>query len=85
MWPHTSGFPNLGGDFVDPPQYNWNQDASFDEYVIHTLYSREKASDYNATEGTTTSTSTWTSDDDEIDISSKTDDDFYWSITINFS
>jgi len=65
MWPETSGFPNLGGDFVDPPYYNWNKEASFDEYVVQDLYSREKASDYNSTAATTTTT-----DDDEIDITS---------------
>jgi len=82
MWGKTSGFPNLGKDFVDPPKYYLNDDASFDEYVVQTVYSREKASDYNAT---TEGTSTFGSDDDEIDITSKSDDDFYWSITINFS
>ena len=80
MWPETSGFPNLGGDFVDPPYYYLNKDASFDQYVVQTVYSREKASDYNATAAATT-----TNDDDVIDITSKSDDDFYWSITINFS
>jgi hypothetical protein len=81
-WGSTSGFPNQGRDFVDPST-SWIDDWGFDEYEVHSLGTREKPSDYNATDSPTTS---WfSSDDEEIDTTSKTDDDFYWSIDVNFS
>ena len=73
-WGLTAGFPNDGEDFVDPNIWR------FDEYTVQSLYSREKPSDQNDTIAETTYNS-----DTYFYESDQSDEDFYYSITINFS